>query len=707
MLRVDSDSDGYLNETLDNIEKKRSFDLQQYRNSCDGSIDAFLYYFLPILDARFDNKDRNGSIEFCKKIYGYLNTQDEQRYSVMGLKLLQSRYLLRDEPLQFCHARMALSLSKSPKTEWRIFYELISMGLIHLSSNFAKDYYLSTTTVYNGEACRLMVIKSDYDYEVLKQIQEINLVQSCGVGVGVNASNVSRFGIKQQGKIQSGFLDFLKSINYTLSAFNRKAKVAVYLHMHCDTIIDALTVKQMSNLHRLDNVFIGLLVNNLFLKKLEQNVTWYLFASDVTYKDRSLHEIVHLESLYEEAYEHLVRKKSYTLEIDATVLMERVVRSIATSGNPYIIWYDMVNKYNNVKHLGPIRTLNLCSEICNYTTDEEPSSCTLVTCNVGTIMNRFDRMKFIYDYCDKRYIDYDTLLKDVINHEYYEILKYTFTVGFMACVGLNNILGDRKKREIGIGPCGVFDAACCNGAVSSDERVIEFNALICEMLYKGSVYGSLWYADCVGITCQNWYGSEYSRGRFQFDLRGCKPRTDWNGVRELIKNGRTMANSLLTMQAPTASTSVLHGVCESVTLPLDVVSSRTCSNGTTITVPLGLSYLIRNKLYVNINTTVQQQLNIYKSTAPFVDHSQASTFHMECTGQSIYDLIMATRSAPGYELKTGIYYILPKIKATSLNIIHSERVVRKENNVPGIRDEKTSEDCGYDTTDTGCESCSM
>lgn len=687
MLCVRSDDILTLNEILNDIEEVRFRDLQRYQNTCNDSYERFSKYFLPLLDNFFDG-DSTKSQALCMNMFRLLNVDRDCYYSILGLKLLQTRYLLQDEPIQFCNARLALKLSKDPSTEWHVFYELVSMGLLHVSSNFARDSSLNNKETYDGEACRLMVIKPDYDYKVLRQIQEINMVQSCGVGVGVNASNVSRFGYEQQGRIQCGFLNFLKSINYAPTMFNRKAKVAVYLHIHCDTVLDALTVKQMSNLHRLDNVFIGLLMNELFIKRLLENGTWYLFPSDVKYQNTSLHELVHMEHLYEEAYEYLVKQKLYTLEFDATFLMERIVRSIATSGNPYIIWHDMVNRYNNVKHLGPIRTLNLCSEICNYTTDDEPSSCTLITCNIGTIKNHFDRMYFIYKHCE-RYIDYDVVLRDVVDHEHFQILKYTFTLGFMACVGLNNILGDRKKREIGIGPCGVFDAACCNGTWDSDERLVDFTALISEMLYKGSVYGSIWYAKHVGITCINWQSSEYSRGKFQFDLRGVSPTSDWSHVRELIKQGATMANSLLTMQAPTASTSVLHGVCESITMPLDIISSRTSSTGTVKVVPLGLAYLIRCGRSLKINTDVRQQLRLYTRSAPFVDHSQASMFHMECNGQSIYDLMMATRADPGYELKTGIYYILPKVRSQSFSIINA----KLKNTI------KNDDDVGYDTVD--------
>lgn len=690
MLYVESGDILNLNKTLDYIEEVRVQDLQRYQSTCDSSYERFSKYFLPILDKHHDG-DFAKSRKFCMKMFRLLNDDRDCYYSTLGLKLLQTRYLLCEEPIQFCNARMALKLSKNPFTEWYVFYEFVSMGLLHLSSNFARDVSLDIKDTYVGEACRLMVIKPDYDYKVMKQIQEINMVQSCGVGLGINASNVPRFGYEQQGRIQCGFLNFLKSINYAPTMFNRKAKVAVYLHIHCDTVQDALTIKQMTNLHRLDNVFVGLLINELFIKRLLENGTWYLFPSDIKYRNISLHELVHVGHLYEEAYEYLVKRKLYTLEFDATVLMERIVRSIATSGNPYIIWYDMVNKYNNVNHLGPIRTLNLCSEICNYTTDEEPSSCTLITCNIGTIKNQFHRMYFIYKFCELWYIDYDVVLRDIMNHEYYQILKYTFTLGFMACVGLNNILGDRQKREIGIGPCGVFDAACCNGAWDNDERLAQFTALISEMLYKGSVYGSIWYAKHVGITCQNWHGSEYSRGRFQFDLRGVLPATDWTHVRELIKCGSTMANSLLTIQAPTASTSVLHGVCESITMPLDLISSRISSTSTMKTIPLGLAYLIRSGRIFKINTDVRQQLQLYTKSAPFIDHAQASTFHMEFNGQAIYDLLMATRATPGYELKTGIYYILPKIRSRSLCIIDSKLKNTTINN--------DNDEGGYDTVD--------
>lgn len=739
-----TDSEELRTELLDiKLNDRESVDAYKSQTDHNFNVISFNKTFVRYFEMHTRIKGETTTV--LDSVFEWLVPDRDYLYSSSGVHLMKTRYCLPDEPLQFCNLRMALVLTNSECftfEEWRMFYEVLSLGYVHLSSNYAKTTYDRKSfknDAFNapvGEACRLVVIRSGYDHRVLKQIQEINSCTSAGVGVGVCASNVPRNGLSAAGKIQTGFLSFLRAVDSSLSLYNRRAKVAVYLHVHVDTVLDALEVKLMSNLDRLENVFIGLMFNETFMKALDHDEFWHLYPADCEFRGVKLNDLVYDQEKYAEALSVLNDSvpQRFTNRIRARDLMNRVVKSILCSGSPYVIWSEFLNKYNNVAHLGPIRTLNLCSEICNFTEPGRDSSCTLMTCNIaaGGNFTETDNGSRFMKYCEDRVGSIADQYVVGLDSKYVPTAKFAFALGFVSCVGLNNVLGSRTSREIGITPCGMFDSACLNGFADCSESIVEHAAIVSEMLYKGAVHGSVYFAKKHKIVCQNWLGSGFSNGKFQFDLRNVADkclRTDWTHTRDLVTHN-AMANSLLTAQAPTASTSRLFAVCESVTLPIAVVSARVAALGLNKHLPLGLRFCIENGIKVRVDCSVKQQLNMYTRTAPFVDHSQSTTVHMELSAQNVYNLLMATRATPGFEMKTALYYILAKVRAPSLKVIRKndfeqnlcdgitdeqpQRRSLQNNNSPNPMSYKTKNFCtrsvvsnGNSKQDYECDSCSM
>lgn len=599
--------------------------------------------------------------------FRWIDTRRDYVFTAAGVHVLATRYLLKQEPIQYAMLRIAtlfVNQRVRDTDELKLFYDMLSTGMLHVSSILADARNADAATIVPGEACRLMVCRPDYDAALIRQLERVCCTVSMGVGVGLGASTVPLRGYTAKGQIRSGFTSFVKRLDSCnlLTLHDRKPNTAVYIHVHNDTVFEALEVKKPNSGQRCENVFIGLLVSDYFMHCVNKNLAWYLFPADLRVDGVSLHDLRPDE--YEAVYTEWVNLNLYTTVLDARVLMKRIVESLCTSGSPYIVWVDTVNRYNNQQHLGVVKTLNLCAEITNYADCENSSSCTLMSANVALYNEHSTVQKSVRDYMRRRYgvrfEDYDS------DGENVKLARYSYTLGYMATVALNNLLDDRSRREIGVNPLGVYDAAVLADAA---ENPVPVCAMVSEALYKGAVQASCDYSRIHGIVCKNYAGSPFHSGVPQWKLRGLGDRQlryDWTELITQMRDG--MANSMLTSQAPTATTSLFIGVTESVTIPMDPVMTRESENGRNRTVMYGLMCRkLRDRAYkLRLPTSIETQVNMYAASAPFVDHSQSTMFSVNLSGQTVFDLIKRTHKSG---LKTGIYYVLPKRIQPALNII--------------------------------------
>lgn len=642
---------------------------------------------------------------FADFSFDWIDSRRDYVFTAAGVRALAARYLLKREPIQYAMLRIAtifVNRRRRDAEELKLFYDMLSTGMLHVSSILADAHNADAATIVPGEACRLMVCRPDYDAALIRQLERVCSTVSMGVGVGLGASTVPLYGRAEKGRIRSGFASFVKRLDSCslMSLHERKPKTAVYVHVHNDTVFEALEVKKPNSGRRCENVFVGLLVSDYFMRCVYKNLVWYLFPADLRVDDVSLHDVRPDE--YEAVYKAWVNAKLYTTTVDARVLMKRIVESLCTSGSPYVVWVDAVNRYNNQQHLGVVKTLNLCAEITNYADCDNSSSCTLMSANVALYNEHSTVQRSVRDYMTRRYgvrfEDFGSGDGGDDDDDNDRLARYSYTLGYMATVALNNLMDDRKRREIGVNPLGVYDAAVIADAA---ENPVSVCATVAEAMYKGAVQASCDYSRVHGIVCDNYVGSPFQFGAPQWKLRRIderKLRFDWT---ELVSSMRAgMANSMLTSQAPTATTASLIGVTESVTVPVDLVVTRESENGRNQSVTYGLMCRkLRDPAYrLRLPTSVDTQVNMYAASAPFVDHSQSTVFAVNLSCQNVFDLIKRTHKSG---LKTGIYYVVPRRLQPSLNII------RTRNNVSSAvkkEEEEEVEDGGRSDT---CDSCAL
>jgi ribonucleotide reductase alpha subunit len=144
-----------------------------------------------------------------------------------------------------------------------------------------------------------------------------------------------------------------------LQGGKRKGSIAIYLEPWHADIFDFLELRKNSGNEemRCRDLFTALWVPDLFIKRVEADGMWSLFDPD---KARGLSDGYGegFEALYEqyEATPNLAERV-----VRAKVLWGAMLTAQVEGGTPYVLYKDAVNRKSNQKHLGTIKSSNLCA----------------------------------------------------------------------------------------------------------------------------------------------------------------------------------------------------------------------------------------------------------------------------------------------------------------------------------------------------------
>ena len=73
--------------------------------------------------------------------------------------------------------------------------------------------------------------------------------------------------------------------------------------------------------------------------------------------------------------------------IKARQLWGEIVQSQIETGTPYMVYKDACNRKSNQQHLGTIKSSNLCTEIVQYTDENEIAVCNLASISLPKFVN--------------------------------------------------------------------------------------------------------------------------------------------------------------------------------------------------------------------------------------------------------------------------------------------------------------------------------
>jgi ribonucleoside-diphosphate reductase alpha chain len=602
-------------------------------------------------------------------------------YDYFGFKTLERSYLLRIngkivERPQHMLMRVAVGIHGTDIASAIETYELMS-----------KKYFThATPTLFNSgtpkpqmSSCFLLSMKDDSIdgiYDTLKNTAKIS--QSAG-GIGLSIHNVRATGsyIRGTNGTSNGIVPMLRVYNDTARYVDqgggkRKGSFAVYIEPWHADIYDFLDLRKNHGKEemRTRDLFLAMWIPDLFMKRVEEDSTWTLMCPN---------ECPNLYNVHSEEFDALYLK--YEAEdrgrktVKARELWEKILESQIETGLPYMLYKDAANRKSNQKNLGTIRSSNLCTEIMEYTSEDEVAVCNLASISLPMFVeNGAFNHKYLFDVTKR----ITRNLNKVIDRNYYPIQEAENS--------------NMRHRPVGLGVQGLADAFIMLRMPFTSDEAKQLNQEIFETIYFAAVTASMELAKEEG-PYSTFQGSPISQGEFQYNLWGLNDadlsgRWDWASLRtEVMEHG--VRNSLLLAPMPTASTSQILGNNEAFEPYTSNIYTRRVLSGEFIVVnkhllqdlvELGLwnenlkQEIMRNngsiqniaiipthikELYKTVwEMSMKDIIDMSRHRGYFIDQSQSLNLFME--GATFAKLTSMHFYAWKSGLKTGMYYLRTK-----------------------------------------------
>jgi ribonucleoside-diphosphate reductase alpha chain len=284
----------------------------------------------------------------AREIRQYFKIRDDLKLDVNALKVLQERYLLKDEngniietPTQMFR-RVAKTIAaedafygkNSKKTEEEFFTAMRNLVFLPNSPTLMN----AGTKLGQLSACFVLPIEDSLE-GIFTTLKHMALIQQSGGGTGFSFSRLRERGaiVKSTKGVASGPISFMRIFDSTTEVIKqggkrRGANIGI-LHCTHPDISDFVTAKSGK---RLTNFNISVAVTDLFMRKVLRSKTVVL-RSPKTGK--------------------IVQK------INAADLFEIIVRNAWETGDPGLLFIDEINRRHPLQNIGVIEATNPCGEV--------------------------------------------------------------------------------------------------------------------------------------------------------------------------------------------------------------------------------------------------------------------------------------------------------------------------------------------------------
>jgi ribonucleoside-diphosphate reductase alpha chain len=483
-------------------------------------------------------------------------------FDYFGFKTLERGYLLKVDGVtverpQHMWMRVAIQLHGDNMAKVKETYGALSQGyFIHATPTL----FNSGTRTPQLSSCFLVQMADDSIQGIYKTLGDCAQISKWAGGIGLSVHNIRARGSRIHGTNgeSTGLVPMLKVFNDTAKYVNqggkRNGSFAIYLEPWHADIEDFLRLRlnQGAEEDRARDLFYGLWIPDLFMKRVEANGDWTLMCP---------RECPGLDDVWGEAFEALYttyeKEGKGRKSVPAQKIWQMILDCQIQTGNPYLCYKDAANSKSNQQNLGTIKSSNLCTEIMEYTSKDETA-----VCNLGSLA----LPKFVEN--------------GVFNFE--KLQQYTRILARNLDIVIDKNFyptpetraSNMRNRPIGIGVQGLADVFAMMRLPWSSESAQKLNRDIFENIYYAACQSSI--ESAAAKTAEEYWrgmpvieksghypsysGSPISRGEFQFDLWGVSPNPDlgWDHLRrELQRYG--IRNSLLVAPMPTASTSQILG----------------------------------------------------------------------------------------------------------------------------------------------------
>lgn len=548
----------------------------------------------------------------------YIKPERDLQFTYLGIKTLYDRYLIKDakgNPIElpqhmFMAIAMFLAQNELDRQEWaKKFYDLLSKFEVMCATPTLSN---ARTTRHQLSSCYIGSTPDNIE-GIFDSYKEMALLSKFGGGIGWDWSKVRAMGGSIDGhkNAAGGTIPFLKITNDVAVAVDqlgtRKGAIAVYIetwHMDINDFID-LRKNSGEERRRAHELFPALWINDLFIKRVQNNEKWCLFDPFDTPKLCDLYA-----KEFEEEYERLEKDDSIPkIIVNAKELWKKILTNYFESGMPFLCFKDNANRVNPNAHSGIIRSSNLCTEIFQNTESnlykikviyEDNSTDVFFEDDIVTLSNGQKKSakklssldilnnKKIY-IIEKENIEGKTAVCNLasINLSKINSKEDIKRVVPIAIRMLDNVIDlnfyPHKKvkdtnlstRSIGLGVMGEAQMLAEKQIMFGSNEHLELIDRIMENISYEVIKTSSELAVEKGIY-KEYEGSNWSKGIFPIDLANEKAKAltmgdnlfnqsdcDWNELRKIVtKNG--MRNGYLMAIAPTSSISILVGTTQTI-----------------------------------------------------------------------------------------------------------------------------------------------
>jgi len=288
-------------------------------------------------------------------------------YDYFGFKTLERSYLARmngriiERPAHML-IRVSFGVHKRDIYAALQSYDWMSMLMFTFAT---PTLFNAGTTRPQMSSCFLLTMTDDSIEGIYDTLKRCALISKSAGGIGLSIHKIRSSGTYIRGAnggISNGLVPMLKVYNDTARYVDqgggrRPGAFAIYLEPWHFDIFDFLNLKKNTGKEedRARDLFYGLWIPDLFMRRTEANEDWSLFSpdecpglADVWGKD--------FEKLYTQ-YEKMGKAKK---TIKAQSLWFAIVESQIETGTPYVMFKDAANAKSNQRNLGTIRSSNLC-----------------------------------------------------------------------------------------------------------------------------------------------------------------------------------------------------------------------------------------------------------------------------------------------------------------------------------------------------------
>ena len=358
------------------MEQKDIYSKESYKNLFDDYIAQGLYY-----------KDfyQYYSTEDILEAGSHLKRDTDTAYEYTTIVSFIKRYLLNPNKIvkelpQEMYMSVALFLAIPEKKEHRLAFALqIYKHCSEQRISLPTPTLLNARTNYHQLSSCFKINVNDDLRAIYHAVENMAQISKFGGGVGVYLGNIRSRGSSIRGVkgMSGGVNPWVKVINDTAVAVNqlgsRLGAISVTLdiwHLDIHDFLDLQTETGDIRSKAFD-IFPAVSIPDLFMKRLKEDADITLFDPHEIEKiyGKRLQDTFDKEFeafyLMAEQDERLVMKKT----IKAKEIFKKFLKSTVETGMPYVFFRDTVNRLNPNKHVGNIYSTQLCTEICQNTSD--------------------------------------------------------------------------------------------------------------------------------------------------------------------------------------------------------------------------------------------------------------------------------------------------------------------------------------------------